>query len=169
MLSLTVLKSHFYKVCRYSSRVDHVRFRFPLRNLGTTFRDAPFGDVINDESILSETIQRKYNLEYNSYQTSLLKGLKTAKMFNVGGEEESTVKGFDLNSNISLDNNAVTQTVYVRSFYDRLLKAMLSTPRSVLIGNPGVSKSYIPIVFNPLLIGKNLPLVCLTWNSMIYH
>ena len=142
MLSLTVLKSHFYKVCRCSSRVDHVRFRFPLRNLGTTFRDAPFGDVINDESILSEPIQRKYNLEYNSYQTSLLKGLKTAKMFNVGGEEESTVKGFDLNSNISVDNNAVTQTVYVRSFYDRLLKAMLSTPRSVLIGNPGVSKSW---------------------------
>ena len=53
-----------------------------------------------------------------------------------------TVKGFDLNSevNISLNNNAVTQTVYVRSFYDRLLKAMLSTPRAVLIGNPGVSK-----------------------------
>ena len=79
-------------------------------------------------------------MDYDSYKTSVLKGLKTAKMFDVGGEDGSTVKGFDLN--FSLDNNAVTQTVYVRSFYDILLKTMWSTPCAVLIGNPGVSKSW---------------------------
>ena len=79
-------------------------------------------------------------MDYDSYQTNLLKGLKTAKMFNVGGENGSTIKGFDLNC--SIDNNAVTQTVYVCSFYDRLLKIMWSTPRAVLIRNLGVSKSW---------------------------
>ena len=43
---------------------------------------------------------------------------------------------------MTLDDNAATQTVYVRSFYDRLLKSLWSQRRAVLIGNPGVSKSW---------------------------
>ena len=65
--------------------------------------------------------------------------MKTAQMFTVGGEDGSVVKGFDLY--LMLDSNAATQTVYVRSFYDRLLKSMVSHRRAVLIGNPSLGFS----------------------------
>ena len=155
MLS-TVLKSHvFYKLGRYSSGIGHERFKFPLRNLtetvGTPIRETPLGDVIKNESILSETIG-SWNVKYNAYETSILKGLKTAQMFTVGGEDGSLIKGFDLN--LTLDSNAVTQTVYVRSFYDRLLKSMWSHRRAVLIGNPGVSKSWFQWYIMYLLVNQ---------------
>ena len=101
-------------------------------------REIPLGDVIKEGSILSETI------EYDAYKTSILKNLKTAtkrqRWFTVGSEDGSVVKGLVIN--LTLDDNAATQTVYVRSFYDRLLKSLWSQGRAVLIGNPGVSKSW---------------------------
>jgi len=106
-----------------------------------TLQATPFKDVIEDSGVLSKTLQRFY-LEYSPKGTDLLEQLKEAKTFNLS-EGESALKAFDIPSpHLGITPRGTPQTVYVRSFYDRLFTVMWRNRRAVLIGNPGVSKSW---------------------------
>lgn len=76
--------------------------------------------------------------------TAILKGLQTAKVFNIpaGSEQESLVREVTV-SGVEFDKYSVQRsTIYLRKFYPTLLKCLLKHKYTILTGNPGISKSW---------------------------
>ena len=146
MLSTLLKSSVVRKVCNFSSKLVFFRSQPSSTAVPVTLQDTPFTDVIKDKykkddsGVLSKTLQR-FGLEYSPLGTDLLEQLKKAKVFKLS-EGESSLKAFNIDSSDLGVDSITPQTVYVRSFYDRLFKVMWRNRRAVLIGNPGVSKSW---------------------------
>ena len=109
-----------------------------LPDLGDTI----FKDVLKDEH-LSKSLSH-YGLEPSLEAGQLLKNLKAARVVNLSTDEEGTVPkitAVTIDSNLgaaSPDN----RTIFVRSFYNRLFNKLWRERQSILIGNPGISKSW---------------------------
>lgn len=92
-----------------------------------------------------EQLQRLDLLE-DCETSALLKGLQTAKAFDLPAEQtngESLISGVTL-SGVEFDQCSVQpSTLFFRKCYPALLKRLLKTRYSVLIGNPGISKSWL--------------------------
>ena len=88
---------------------------------------------------------RRLDLSEDCNTTAILKGLRTAKEFNLPAEQtngESLISGVTLNG-VEFDKHSVQQsTLFFRKFYPALLKSLLINKYSVLTGNPGISKSW---------------------------
>ena len=89
---------------------------------------------------------QQLNLHEDGNTLALLKGLQIAEKFNLPAEQtngESLISGVTL-SGVEFDKHSVQQsTLFFRKFYPALLKSLLSNEyNSVLIGNPGISKSW---------------------------
>ena len=158
MLSTLLKSSVVRKVCDFSSKVVFFRSQPSSTAVPVTLKDTPFAEVIkdvykNDDScVLSGTLQR-FGLKDSPLGTDLLQQLKKAKTFKLS-EDESAVKAFNICSSNFGVGGITPQTVYVRSFYDRLLKVMWRNRRAVLLGNPGVSKSWFQLYMMYRLVNE---------------
>ena len=120
-----------------------VRFIPQLRFYGEEPPAYYFDAVLKRETRMLERL----DLEEDHNATSILKGLQTAKVFNVSacGEQtnkESLVQGVTV-SGVQFDKVSVQpSTIYFRRFYPTLLSCLLEQKYSILMGNPGISKSW---------------------------
>ena len=112
-----------------------------------------------DKVLENKTIVR--NLEEDEYESTVLKSLVTANPFelNSNGEEipvssrEGSVQGITLNFG---SVNVFRSTLYIRDFYPRLFDLLLKEKHSVLIGNPGISKSWFQWYVMYRLVNENM-------------
>lgn len=75
-------------------------------------------------------------------QSSLLKAIKTASILDISAAEEGGIQAMTLSDNLILDKDSVMpSTLYIRDFYPRLFESLQGSKRSILLGNPGISKS----------------------------
>ena len=87
---------------------------------------------------------KRLDLTEDHNTTSILKGLQTAKVFNIPAcsEQESLVRGVTV-SGVEFDKYSVQpSTIYFRKFYPNLLNCLLKNRYTILTGNPGISKSW---------------------------
>ena len=120
----------------------------------TTFQDTPFKfkDVI-DKDFLSESLSH-YGLKLNSDGVQLLKILKTPEIIQLRPSEQHhdrdrDVTAVTVNSELFRSSpfpgttfELLPGTILIHSFYDRLAKQLLSHQWSILLDNPGISKSW---------------------------
>ena len=102
-----------------------------------TFGGTPFRDVIGNDYILLQPLSN-YGVFISSDGTQplSLKSPETVKL-NFG------VTAVSVRNNLDGDESTLLQgTIFVRSFYGRLAKQLISRKWSILLGNPGVSKSW---------------------------
>ena len=140
MLSTLLKSSVVRKVCNFLLFFRSQPSSTAVPVTPVTLKDTLFAEVIKDRFVLSKTLQR-LDLEYSPPETNLLQQLKKAKTFKLC-KDESAVKAFNIRSSDLGLVSVTPQTVYVRSFYDRLFNVMWRNHRAVLLGNPGVSKSW---------------------------
>ena len=120
-----------------------VHFVPQLRFLGEESPACPFDTVLKHKT----DELKQLNLKEDHNTTSILKALKTAKVFNISasGEltnKESLVQGVAV-SDVTFDEYSVQpSTIYCRCFYPTLLNHLLEKKHSILTGNPGISKSW---------------------------
>ena len=87
---------------------------------------------------------KRLDLTEDHNTTSILKGLQTAKVFNIPAcsEQESLVRGVTV-SGVEFDKYSIQpSTIYIREFYPTLLNCLLKNKYTILLGNPGISKSW---------------------------
>jgi hypothetical protein len=102
------------------------------------------------------------NAEFLEYETNLLKNMKnlTNKSITKLHHEISVV---DLGMKLNI-NRVSSDLLFVRDFYPSLLEDIRKNDRAILLGDPGISKSffhyyYLARVMNPSLFGS-LPIDC---------
>ena len=102
-----------------------------------TFQDTSFRDVIENDC-LSKRLS-SYGVSRKSNGTQLLSSLKSPETvkLNFG------VTAVSVQNNLDGDESTLLQgTIFVRSFYGRFAKQLISRKWSILLGNLGVSKSW---------------------------
>ena len=106
----------------------------------------PFDDVLKYKE---PELFKRYGLRQDHEQSALLKALKSANVVNISpkGDESETSKESRIQamtlSGIDLDPySPLPSTLYIRDFYSRLFKSMWAKRNTILIGNPGISKSW---------------------------
>jgi hypothetical protein len=106
--------------------------------------------------------QKFPNAEFLEYETNLLKNMKnlTNKSITKLHPEISVV---DLGMKLNI-NRVSSDLLFVRDFYPSLLEDIRKNDRAILLGNPGISKSffhyyYLARIINPSLFGS-LPIDC---------
>ena len=108
-----------------------------------TFGGTPFRDVIGNNYFLLQPLSN-YGVLKSSDGTQLLRSLKSPEIVKLclpGGDGEVTT--VSVRNNLNGDKSMLLQdTIFVRSFYGRLAKQLISREWSILLGNPGVSKSW---------------------------
>lgn len=110
--------------------------------------DTAFRDVVRQEYL--DILLSDYQLKASFEAVKLLKGLKASRVVPLPTNEKDpdrnqqtkitavTINDGDFDDDSSLDK----RTIFVRSFYDELFKKLLGEKRSILMGNPGISKSW---------------------------
>ena len=83
--------------------------------------------------MLSTTIM-ELELKYSSFGLQMLRSLKSQEMFKMPGR---ALEAFNIDH-----CSSTSEAIYVRSFHHRLFNRMWENRRAVLIGNPGISKTY---------------------------
>ena len=124
-----------HKVFNCPSKVVYLRSPFTS---GTTLKETPFVDVIQSDFILSNLTLEKIGLE--PYPNNELKSLEKADVFKLS-KGENAIEAIRVRHPLVPGEVNPTE-IYVRSFYDDLFKVIWKEGRAVLIGNPGVSKSW---------------------------
>ena len=120
-----------------------------LRNLilGRRFStQSVFGEVVKESmrERFSALICHERLVESIKGQ-SVLKALKQAKISSIpfDCEEDPGVRVLKLGTPLLLNYyEAFPDTIFVRDFYSRLFTAIRKNRRSILMGNPGISKSW---------------------------
>ena len=120
----------------------------PIRPISTQAPEvvqAAFKDVLADQSNLLHDLQ----LDEDVTSVCILRNLRTAKEFYLPAQGESLLSGVAMSD--GLDSGVDTEfpqigvlpsTLFIRKFYPDLLNNLLMKKYSVLLGNPGVSKSW---------------------------
>lgn len=114
-----------------------IYLRSPFRS-GTTLKETPFVDVIQNDFILSNLTLEETGLQ--PYPNNVLKSLKKADVFK-SSKGENAVEAIRVCHPLE-PGIARSTEIYARSFYDDLFKVIWKQRRAVLLGNPGVSKSW---------------------------
>ncbi len=98
--------------------------------------------VLQDDSTM-----KRFHIQENLEQASFMKAIKKASFEKESLQSSivnsSAIQAMTLSDNkYEFDDNSIMpSTLYIRDFYSRLLDSLLSTKNSILLGNPGVSKS----------------------------
>ena len=124
----------------------------------TTFRCTPFEDVFKDESFLDESLSY-YRLKESKTCAQLLTDLTTAEVVPLSTEQyrEANVTAITLENDHFEDvSTSLSRTIFVHSFYDRLLDRLWSHLWTILLGNPGVSKSWFQWYILYSIMNRNL-------------
>jgi hypothetical protein len=101
-------------------------------------------------------------LRENNKQTSLLKALKTAQVVNLPGTGESSSANsiqavtLSCHPNFKIGKSILPHTLFVREFYPRIFDLLMKNNHSVLLGNPGISKSWFQLYILYRLVNENL-------------
>ena len=127
-------------VTPYLDRYTRYLSQFTLE---LTFRDTSFRDVTENEDLLSQPLSR-YGVSRSSVNTHLLRNLKSPETVKLClPTDDGDVTAVSVRNNLDVNNSALFHgTIFVRSFYGRLAKQLISKNWSILLGNPGVSKSW---------------------------
>ena len=131
------------------SRVASVNeLLFRLGRVVSTFQETPFKDVIQKKDLLSQPLS-EYGLVTDDQGVQLLKALKTSKEVPILSSQQEYnrdcwVNTVTVNEPLlpGLSGKLLPETILIRSFYNRLAQQLLNYHWSVLLGNPGVSKSW---------------------------
>ena len=99
---------------------------------------APFEEVL----ISSHTFSFR-NLVVNSEAISLLKALKTAAPVDLS-TNGICIQAVTLDTEVKIPQGAsiMPNTIYIRDFYGRLFNMIRREMHTILVGNPGISKSW---------------------------
>ena len=123
-------------------------FLFRLGRVVSTFQETPFKDVIQRKDLLSQPLS-EYGLATDDQGVQLLKALKTSKEVPILSSQQEYnrdrwVNTVTVNEPLlpGLPGELLPETIIIRSFYNRLAQQLLNYHWSVLLGNPGVSKSW---------------------------
>ena len=95
-----------------------------------------FEDVLRP--IIPKAALQRYNFAEAYEKSSLMLKLKEARIEEI---QNSRVKEITFHQEID-EESPLGSTMYVRDFYPRLYDQLLSGGRAVLMGNPGISKSW---------------------------
>ena len=95
-----------------------------------------FKDVLEPDS---ESALQFIDLMEYSYMRSILMELKKASIKEI---LNSRVKEITFEGKVVVDTSPLGSTLYVRDFYSRLYDQLFNSRRAILIGNPGISKSW---------------------------
>ena len=108
-----------------------------------TFRDTCFRDVTENDDLLSQPLS-SYGVLRSSDGTQLLRSLKSPETIKLClPTDDGDVTAVSVRNNLDGDVCALLQgTIFVCSFYGRIAKQLISRKWSILLGNPGVSKSW---------------------------
>lgn len=106
----------------------------------------PFNDVLKKPRSL-EDLERRFNVEVSDEQESVLKALKTANVTPLYDARKDGVRVSALTlPSAVLDSTSragpLASTLFIRDFYHRYFDLLRKEDKSVVMGNPGVSKSW---------------------------
>ena len=101
------------------------------------------------------------NAYSNPRETNIYKALKNIKKEDIVHLEKGNVTIVKLSEKIEI-NTPNSDLLYIRDFYPSFLEDVRGTWRSIIIGNPGISKSmfqyyYLARIFNPSFFGSLPP------------
>ena len=106
-------------------------------------RAISFRDVTENDDLLLQPLS-SYGVLRSSDGTQLLKSLKSPETVKLClPTDDGDVTTVSVQNNLDGEVSTLLQgTIFVRSFYGRLAKQLISRKWSILLGNPGVSKSW---------------------------
>ena len=121
----------------------------PYRYARPSSSEPPIADVFNPilrvEKEISDKSLKDLKLYEDPFTTSVLKALRKADVQNIpyNSKEESIVRSVMLDD-VEFDDaySTMRSTIYIRKFYPTLLDLLLKHKRTILTGNPGISKSW---------------------------
>ena len=97
---------------------------------------APFEEVL-----ISSHIFPFKNLVEDSNASSLLKALKTAAPIDIS-TNGICIQALTFDTEVPEGASIMPNTLYIRDFYDRLFSMIRRQKHTILVGNPGISKSW---------------------------
>ena len=107
----------------------------------STLYEVDLSDVWQEGTLPSNLVK---GMIYNKALTKLItnmKGLDTCKLSN----QIEALRLLNPALSFNLENFGETKTLYIRSFYSFLYNTVLKCGKSVLTGNPGISKSWFQL------------------------
>ena len=116
------------------SPISSLKWRSLSKHLHPTM--SLFEDVLRP--IIPKAALQRYTFEEEYEKSSLMLGLKEARIKEI---PNNRVKEITFHQEID-EESPLGSTLYVRDFYPRLYDQLLSGQRAVLMGNPGISKSW---------------------------
>ena len=133
-------------VCTGSVSVTPYFNRYMRYHSQLTFRDTSFRDVTENDDLLSQPLS-SYGVSRSSDGTQLLRSLKSPETVKLclptdDGNVTAVSEAVSVRNNFGSASALLQGTIFVRSFYGRLAKQLISRKWSILLGNPVVSKSW---------------------------
>jgi len=113
------------------------------RKNDVSLQDTPFTSIIDNDQVLSRTLECYQLCEYSN-GVALMNSLSIAsveELTNDGHSQSIKVISFKEQYLLGL-TSLFPGKIFVRSFYDELIKLLEQRDKTILTGNPGTSKSW---------------------------